>query len=43
MREWNDCIRNFEKISKFHMCEQSSHIRKLEGTERFESQNEMEG
>ena len=33
MREQSDCIRNFENVSKFHMCEHSSHIREVEGTE----------
>ncbi len=30
MRECNDFIRNFEKDSKFQMCECDSHIRKPE-------------
>ena len=34
MCEYNEHIRNFEKISKFHMCEQSSHIQELERSER---------
>ena len=28
MSDQRERIRNFERISKFHMCEQSSHIRK---------------
>ena len=34
MCECNEHIRNFEKFSKFHICEQSSHIQELERSER---------